>query len=412
MLKRVLRKYGGLWRSVPQGPPDTVLGMTEAYAKIKSPRKVNLGIGVYRDDNEKPWVLPSVRQAELHISRNQANHEYLPIEGLESFCNSIIKSGLGNNLAVREDRLAWCQSLSGVGALRLGMEFLKKFYPKTSEIYISQQAWPNYANIIKDSGYSLKTYSYFDFETKGLDFERMCEDLEDAPRGSVIILEACGHNPTGVDPTKEQWQTLQKLMAEKQHIAYFDLIYNGLVSGDPFDDAYPVRLFADNNNPTLVSQSCAKNFGLYGDRVGCFYALCDSQQEKQRVQSQLKIIARPLHSNPPLHGARIVDTILNNSEIHNQWLQDLKTMTGRISSIRHELVEQLKVSPHDWSHISQHGGWFSYSGLNAQQCSQLSQRQNILITQDGRIALTGLNSKNVQYVAEAIDNVTKYSSKV
>jgi len=409
MLAKCLRNYSGLWQKVPMAPSDPIFAMNEKFSKLRSIRKVNLGIGVYRDDNNKPWVLPSVQEAQESLLNT--DHEYLPIEGLQSFRDSIIRLTLGDSNIFRENRVASCQTLSGTGGMSLAFEFLKRFSPSRA-VYIPKESPQSYNQLLK--GMTTNTYTYFNMETKEVDLENMLEDLSEAPKGSIVVLQPCGHNPTGADPNHDQWNQIQQVMAEMRHLALFDFSYQGLVSGDPHQDAYPVRLFMNMQNPTLVSHSCSASFGLYGERPGCFYMLCDNSIETERVTSQLKILARPLYSNPPLHGAKIASKVLNTDELQKQWLKDLQTMHTRTCHIREMLVDFLKEkgSEHDWSHIQNHSGWFSYTGLAPKLCRQLSERHKILMTEDGRISVTGLNTKNVEYVAEAFDNVTRYAPKL
>ena len=412
LIQRVIRSFS-LWKDVPQGPPDAILGISEAFKKDKNVRKVNLGVGAYRDDNSKPLVLPSVIKAKSLIF-SSPDHEYLPIEGLEKFRSSATALAYGDSIPLRENRIASIQSVSGTGGLRLSTAFIQRFYPHARCIYIPNPTWGNHKSIINQSGLEFKEYSYYDPDTKGLDFENMMADIDEAPRNSVFLLHACAHNPTGVDPTHEQWKHIQDLMATKQHLALFDMAYQGFASGNVDNDAFALRLFANEQNPLLLVQSFAKNFGLYGERIGNFSVVCDSQQETERVLSQLKILARPMYSNPPLFGSRVVSTVLGTPELKTQWLQDVKLMADRIISMRSQLVKLLKEkgSRHDWSHITKQIGMFAYTGLNPDQSEHLMKRHHIYLTLDGRISLAGLNSNNIEYVAESIETVSRFSAKI
>ena len=398
---------------MPQGPVDPILGISEAFKKDKNPRKVNLGVGAYRDDNGKPVILPSVAKAKSIIFKS-LDHEYLPIEGLEKFSSSAISLAYADCQPIQENRVASIQSLSGTGALRLGIAFVQRFYHNSRHVYIPKPTWGNHKSIITQSGLEFKEYSYYNPKTKGLDFENMLADIDEAPRNSIILLHACAHNPTGVDPSKEQWKQIQDLMATKQHLALFDMAYQGFASGDVDNDAFALRLFTNEQNPVILMQSFAKNFGLYGERIGNLSVICDSKQESERVLSQLKILARPIYSNPPIFGSRIVSTILNTPELKKQWLSDVKGMADRIISMRAQLVQLLKEkgSQHDWSHITKQIGMFAYTGLNPDQSEQLMKKHHIYLTLDGRISLAGLNSKNIEYVAEAIEIVTRFSNNI
>lgn len=410
LLQRVMR-YASQWSSVPKGPPDAILGISEAFKRDKNLRKVNLGVGAYRDDTGKPVILPSVQKAKSIILESP-DHEYLPIDGLSKFTQLATSLAYDNASPLKDHRIASIQSLSGTGALRLGMAFIQRFYPHSRRVYIPNPTWGNHKAIIQHAGLEFQEYTYYDPNTKGLNFEDFIGEIDSAPKNSVFLLHACAHNPTGVDPSQDQWREIQDLMARKQHLAIFDMAYQGFASGDVDKDAFPVRLFANEENPMIVMQSFAKNFGLYGERIGNLSVVCDSPQETDRVLSQLKILARPMYSNPPIYGSRIVSTILGNPELKSQWLADVKTMADRIINMRNSLANLLKAkgSLHDWSHIVKQIGMFAYTGLLPEHCNELMDKHHIYLTMDGRISMAGLNSKNVEYVAEAIETVTRFNS--
>lgn len=410
LLQRVMR-YASQWSSVPKGPPDAILGISEAFKRDKNLRKVNLGVGAYRDDTGNPVILPSVQKAKSIILESP-DHEYLPIDGLSKFTQLATSLAYDNASPLKDHRIASIQSLSGTGALRLGMAFIQRFYPHSRRVYIPNPTWGNHKAIIQHAGLEFQEYTYYDPNTKGLNFEDFIGEIDSAPKNSVFLLHACAHNPTGVDPSQDQWREIQDLMARKQHLAIFDMAYQGFASGDVDKDAFPVRLFANEENPMIVMQSFAKNFGLYGERIGNLSVVCDSPQETDRVLSQLKILARPMYSNPPIYGSRIVSTILGNPELKSQWLADVKTMADRIINMRNSLANLLKAkgSLHDWSHIVKQIGMFAYTGLLPEHCNELMDKHHIYLTMDGRISMAGLNSKNVEYVAEAIETVTRFNS--
>jgi aspartate aminotransferase len=411
MLRNLVRRGVTIWRDVPLGPPDPILGIDEAFKRDTNPRKVNLGVGAYRDDDAKPWVLPSVLKAKAQVIN--LNHEYLPTQGLDSFRSGAMKLAYGDCQPLREGRIASVQALSGTGALRVGMAFLERFYSASRTVYIPRPTWGNHKNIVKDAGLQWKEYGYYNPATKGLDLESVLADLEDAPDKSIILLHACAHNPTGVDPNLEQWAQIHQVISSKHHLAFFDSAYQGFASGDPARDAAALRMFVKEETPVLLSQSFAKNFGLYGERAGLFSVLGNDSQESERLVSQLKIIGRPMYSNPPLFGARVVSTVLNTPELEAQWYLDLKTMSSRIFSMREALVKLLKEkgSPFDWSHITKQIGMFAFTGLNPDQVRSLTENHHIYLTGDGRISIAGLNTKNVEYVAEAIEKVSRFSAK-
>lgn len=307
-------------------------------------------------------------------------------------------------------KVAAVQTLSGTGALRVGASFLQRFYPHSKTVYLPNLTWGNHIPIMKDSGLSTATYRYFDSATKGLDFNGMKEDLSMAPNNSIILLHACAHNPTGVDPTAEQWKSLCNVVKEKGHFIFFDMAYQGFASGNTDRDAFAVRHFVENGIPLMTCQSFAKNFGLYGERVGALSMVCSSSDEMKAVESQLKILIRPMYSNPPIHGARIVSTVLSSPELNSLWLREVKGMADRIismrSALKDTLTNQLK-SKLDWSHITNQIGMFAYTGLTQPQVERLTKEFHVYLTKDGRISIAGINKKNVEYLASSIHNVTK-----
>ena len=264
--------------------------------------------------------------------------------------------------------------------------------------------------MMQAAGLVPKQYRYYDEENIGLNFDGMCEDLRTAENGSLVLLHACAHNPTGIDPTKEQWKQLSVLMKEKKHVVLFDSAYQGFASGDADEDAYAVRQFVQDGHCLMLAQSFAKNFGLYGERVGALSVVCSDKEEKDRVLSQLKIIIRAMYSNPPIHGARIVKEILSDDELRSQWYQECKGMAERINGMRNRLREELEarnVGNRDWSHITDQIGMFCYSGLTQEQVSRMIENQHVYMTKDGRISMAGITPDNVSYVAESINAVLK-----
>lgn len=250
--------------------------------------------------------------------------------------------------------MAITQSISGTGALRIGGAFLERFYPNGKTIYIPNPSWANHKAVFSDSGLEVKQYKYYNKDTIGLDFDGMVTDLKAAPDKSMVLLHACAHNPTGIDPTPKQWQQISQIVKEKQHFPFFDMAYQGFASGDTDKDAYPLRLFIQEGHQLVLAQSFAKNMGLYGERVGAFSVVCESAEEKKRIDSQIKILVRPLYSNPPIHGARIASQILNDAALNKQWLGEVKGMADRIIEMRALLKKNLEElgSKHNWDHIT------------------------------------------------------------
>uniref|UniRef100_A0A0X3QG33 Aspartate aminotransferase n=1 Tax=Schistocephalus solidus TaxID=70667 RepID=A0A0X3QG33_SCHSO len=400
-----------MWADVPMGPPDAILGITEAFKRDTNPKKVNLGVGAYRDDDCKPWVLPSVRKAERRIIDKNLDKEYQPITGNAVFSRLAVEFALGSNSrALREERNCTSQCLSGTGSLRIGAAFLGRF-SKVKEVWLPSPTWANHIPVFKDSGMNVNFYRYYDASTCGFDSVGCFEDLSKIPEGHCVLLHACAHNPTGVDPTMEQWKRIGEIIKTRKLIPFFDMAYQGFASGDPDRDAAALRYFVDELQlPTvLLAQSFAKNMGLYGERVGAFTMICDSKEEAARCMSQIKILIRPMISNPPLHGARIAAEILLDKELRSQWLADVKVMANRIISMRTALRDKLKEegSTRNWQHITDQIGMFCYTGLSKEQVERLTKEFSIYLTKDGRISVAGITTKNVGYLAHAMHEVTK-----
>lgn len=379
------------WSHVEMGPPDPILGVTEAFKRDTNPNKINLGVGAYRDDNGKPFVLPSVKMAEAEIQAS-------------------INLALGeDNEWVNNGLNATVQGISGTGSLRIGTSFLAAFFPGSKDIYLPTPTWGNHVPLSKHAGLTVKQYRYYDPKTCGFDFHGALHDIAKIPERSMILLHACAHNPTGVDPKPEQWAEMSKVIKEKQLFPFFDMAYQGFASGDIDKDAGAVRMFLKDGHKIALSQSYAKNMGLYGERAGAFSLICSTKEEAAATMSQLKILIRPMYSNPPVTGARIATEILNNPEIRAKWLVDVKGMADRIISMRELLRSNLanEGSSRNWTHITDQIGMFCFTGMTAPQVERLAKDFSIYLTKDGRISMAGVTSKNVEYLARAIHQVTK-----
>ncbi|CAL9050435.1 unnamed protein product [Musa banksii] len=398
--------YGGsVFANVVQAPEDPILGVTVAYNKDPSPVKVNLGVGAYRTEEGKPLVLNVVRRAEqLLVNDPSRVKEYLPITGLADFNKLSAKLIFGaDSPAIQEIRVATVQCLSGTGSLRVGGEFLARHYHERT-IYIPQPTWGNHPKVFTLAGLSVKTYRYYDPTTRGLNFEGLLADLSAAPPGAIVLLHACAHNPTGVDPTLDQWEQIRLLMRSKGLLPFFDSAYQGFASGNLDADAQSVRMFVADGGECLTAQSYAKNMGLYGERVGALSIVCKSADVATRVESQLKLVIRPMYSNPPIHGASIVATILKDRELYHEWTIELKAMADRIINMRQQLFDALRArgTPGDWSHIIKQIGMFTFTGLNTEQVTFMTKEYHIYMTSDGRISMAGLSSKTVPHLVDAI----------
>ncbi|KAI0392000.1 PLP-dependent transferase [Xylariaceae sp. FL0594] len=401
---------------VPQAPEDPLFGLMRAFKADDYPQKVDVSVGAYRDDNAKPWVLPVVKKAD-EILRNDPNldHEYGPIAGTPAFTGKAAELILGGpeSPAIKEKRVTSVQTISGTGAVHLGALFLSKFYPGNKQVYLSNPTWVNHNQIFSNVSIPVAQYPYFHKETRGLDFEGMKKALSGAKDRSIILLHACAHNPTGVDPTLDQWKEVAEIMKEKNHLPFFDCAYQGFATGDLMKDNEAVRYFVEQGFELVIAQSFAKNFGLYGERAGCFHFVTgpapDATETATRVASQLAILQRSEISNPPLYGARIVSTVLNDPQLFEEWKDNLRTMSGRIIEMRQALRSKLEAlgTPGTWNHITDQIGMFSFTGLTEKQVLKVREEAHIYMTKNGRISMAGLNGKNLDYFAKAVDKVVR-----
>ncbi|KAM6498160.1 aspartate aminotransferase [Amanita muscaria] len=401
------RRSISCWSAVPAGPPDPILGVTEAFKADKDPKKINLGVGAYRDGAGKPYVLNSVKKAEEIVKASNPDKEYLPITGLPDFTKRAATLAYGADSApLKQSAIAVTQSISGTGALRIGGAFLARHYPHSKMIYLPTPSWGNHTPLFRDSGLEVRGYRYFDKSTVGLDFEGLKADLLAAPENAIVFLHACAHNPTGIDPTPEQWAVISDIIKERKLFPFFDMAYQGFASGSTVKDAFAVRHFVAQGHQVALAQSFAKNMGLYGERVGAFSLTTESAEEKARVESQLKIVIRPMYSNPPIHGARIASTVLGDPALYTEWEKEVKGMADRIINMRERLYDTLTNSlrtPGEWGHIKSQIGMFSFTGLTPPQTKALAEKAHIYMTSDGRISMAGLNSGNIEYFAESVD---------
>jgi len=330
------------------------------------------------------------------------NKEYLPIDGPADFYTVSQKVLFGDTVATHGDKLVSVQALSGTGALRIGMEFIKRFFPTGTTVYISDPTWPNHKNICTAVNIPWKNYRYYSRQQNALDFSGLLEDIAGAPDRSVILLHVCAHNPTGMDPTPEQWDEIADLLKKKNHVPFFDCAYQGFASGDLDKDSEPLKKFVRRGFECFVSQSFAKNFGLYGERVGTLTVVAADAKVVKPLRSQLKAIIRANYSSPPAHGAYVTQVVLSDPALLAEWKEELKGMAGRIYDMRVKLFEALQQRGVHWPHVMKQIGMFSYTGLTPDQVQILIQQHHIYLTGDGRISLAGLSTKTVPILADAI----------
>ncbi|MDR1851393.1 MAG: aspartate/tyrosine/aromatic aminotransferase [Propionibacteriaceae bacterium] len=383
---------------VPAAPRDPILGITEAFKVDPNPDKVNLGVGVYVGDDGKVAFFDSVRKAERALAEQANPRGYLPISGMPSFIDSIRKLVFGPSDAL--GRTATIQSLSGTGALKVGADFIKKFIP--AKVLISDPSWENHRAIFTQAGLEVDTYRYYDRSTQGLDAQGMLDDLEAAEPGTVVVLHACCHNPTGVDLSDEQWSEVAAVIGAKGLIPFIDMAYQGF-SYSVLQDSAVVRAFSVIGVPVFVATSCSKNFGLYGERIGSLNVVTFCEEEAARVLSQLKVLARTNYSNPPTHGAALVSAVLADDELRISWEEELAGMRERIKTLRLEFAKTLTDAGYraDTSFISNQVGMFSYTGLSREQMARLREDHSVYGLDSGRICIPGLNQRNMERVAKA-----------
>jgi aromatic-amino-acid transaminase len=387
-------------------PRDPILGLTEQFVADPNPRKVNLGVGVYYDDNGKLPLLACVQKAEEKMMAAQAARGYLPIDGIAAYDAAIKSLVFGaESEPVKAGRVATVQALGGTGGLKIGADFLHKLNPKARAL-ISDPSWENHRGIFTNAGFEVGTYPYYDAARRGINFDGMLTALDTAEAGTVIVLHACCHNPTGYDLTPPQWDQVVAAVKARKLVPFLDMAYQGFAQGIA-EDGLAVQKFLASGQDFFVSTSFSKSLSLYGERVGALSVLCQDKEEAGRVLSQLKIVIRTNYSNPPPHGGQVAATILNTPELRKLWEEELAAMRVRIKQMRGALVEKLKAAgvQRDFSFITQQVGMFSYSGLSKEQMVRLRNEFGVYGIESGRICVAALNSKNIDYVAECIAKV-------
>jgi len=357
-------------------------------------------------------VLSAVKKAEARVVADPtANKEYQPITGNARFCElSRVLAFGADHPVISQNRVCTVQALSGTGSLRVGAEFLQNHYPGPKVVYIPKPSWPTHVKVFRNAGMQVQEYRYFDPATRGLDFGGLMSDLSSAEPGSVLLLHACAHNPTGVDPTPEQWNSILGLTQRRRLLPFFDSAYQGFASGDLDRDAASVRMFAGTPGVEMIlAQSYAKNMGLYGERVGALSVVANTSDNAKRVQGQLGLVIRPMYSNPPIHGAAIAQRIMEDPELLAEWKHELKGMADRINDMRATLFDALvaRNAPGDWSFIKKQIGMFSFTGLTKAQCEHMTNKWHVYLTMDGRISMAGVRKSTAGRLADAIVDALK-----
>ncbi len=395
-----------LFTAVEMAPRDPILGLNDQFAADTNPAKVNLGVGVYYDDNGKLPLLKCVQAAEKKMADAPKARGYLPIDGIAVYDLAVKGLVFGaESEAVTSGRVATVQCIGGTGGLKVGADFLKRLNPN-AKVLISDPSWENHRALFTNAGFAVESYPYYDAAKRGVNFAGMLAALNAAPAGTIVVLHACCHNPTGYDITADQWDQVIASVKANKLVAFLDMAYQGFGYGLKEDGAAVGKFVAAGLN-VFVSTSFSKSFSLYGERVGGLSVVCDNKEEAGRVLSQLKIVIRTNYSNPPIHGGTVVTMVLNTPELRALWETELGEMRVRIKAMREKLVEGLKSAgvTQDMSFIIKQIGMFSYSGLSKDQMVRLRSEFGVYGTDTGRMCVAALNSKNIDYVCASIAKV-------
>lgn len=397
-----------LFETLPMAPADPILGLTEAFNKDPNPNKINLSVGVYKDAEGKTPVFRAVKRAEERILQRETSKDYMPIQGSPDYARVVQALVLGaDHPAVSEKRVATVHTPGGTGALRVAGDFIRQMLPGRT-VWLSSPTWPNHPNVFKAAGLPIDTYPYFDATANALDFDAMIARLRTIPEGDVVLLHGCCHNPTGIDPTPEQWQIIGDILEARRLLPLIDFAYQGLGDGLE-EDAAGVRALCRPGREMFICSSFSKNFGLYNERVGALTVVAGNEQGAQIALSQLKACIRANYSNPPAHGAAIITTILNDADLRAEWESEVTAMRDRINGMRALFVDTLKAKgvQRDFSFLKQQRGMFSFSGLTREQVETLRQKYAIYILASGRINVAGMTQSNMGPLCDAIADVLR-----
>ncbi|MGX9416306.1 amino acid aminotransferase [Vibrio sp. WJH972] len=395
-----------MFEKIAAAPADPILGLTEEFKADQRSNKINLGVGIYKNEEGQTPVLATVKKAEAALLESEKTKSYLTIEGTAEYGLAVQKLLFGENSNIVSNKLAkTAQAPGGTGALRVAGEFIKRQL-NDATIWVSNPTWANHKGVFAAAGLPISEYSYYNSETKEKNFAAMVADLEKASEGDVVLLHGCCHNPTGIDPTEQEWETLAKLCAKKGLLPLFDFAYQGFASGVD-EDAQGLRIFAKHNQEILVASSFSKNFGLYNERVGAFTLVSGDAELSTTAFSQVKAIIRSIYSNPPAHGSAVVTYILNDDALRAEWETEVKQMRDRIQEMRELFVASLKAEgvQEDFSFISRQNGMFSFSGLTKEQVNRLKVEFGVYIVGSGRISVAGMTKSNMGPLCKAIAQV-------
>ena len=392
-----------MFEHVEAYPGDPILSLNEAFQKDARPGKINLSIGIYFDNEGRIPMLDSVRQAELQVVAEAGARPYLPMEGAANFRQAVAELLFGSDsAALKAGRVATIQGVGSSGGLKVGADFIKRYFPNTA-VFVSDPTWDNHRAVFEGAGLEVKTYPYYDAASGGLRFAEMLQALRALPARSVVLLHACCHNPTGVDLTPLQWDELIPVLKERELLPFLDLAYQGYGDG-LVEDAFAIRALADAGVPFMVANSFSKNMGLYGERCGALSVVCADADEASRVLGQLKFTIRRNYSNPPAHGGQIVARVLTDAKLRTLWEGEVEEMRERILAMRNALFDVLsaKLPGRDFRYFLTQRGMFSYTGLSAAQVDRLKDEFGVYLVRSGRICVAGLNNGNVEATANAI----------
>jgi len=395
-----------MFEAIETAPPDPILGLTEAFKRDTRPGKINLGVGVYLDENGVTTVFESVKRAEKRLIEKEISKTYLPIPGAPEYGAAVqhLVFGAGHE-TIAAKRAVTAHTPGGTGALRVGGDFIKRVFPK-ARIWVSSPTWENHAGVFKAAGLEVLTYPYYDADKKALAFDEMMNVINAVPAGDVVLFHACCHNPTGMDPNPGQWKAIADAAGRRGFLPFIDFAYQGLGDGLE-EDAFGPRTLCRSGREMIVASSFAKNFGLYNERAGALTLVTGSEEVAQRAFSQVKVCIRTNYSNPPAHGGLIVTTILNDAELRGLWIREVKDMCARINGMRSLFVETLKAKgvARDFSFITRQKGMFSFSGLNREQVDTLREKYAIYIVGSGRINVAAMTPGNMDRLCQAIADV-------